>query len=149
MLRFALPLVLTASVYAGVDVPSPAQNPPSGCDSSPLVVANTNVWTRRGTLTNRDVFFRDGRVAAVEQAGSGTHAGFRRIDGGGHTLLPGLIDSHLHFVIPGGVPSKEGSRTDVEDLTARQVLRSVCGRHLRSLAPRDGRRGRSLEEAIG
>ena len=34
------------------------------CDSSPLLVQNTTVWTRDGLLTGRDVLFRDGRLVA-------------------------------------------------------------------------------------
>lgn len=54
------------------------------------------------------------------------------IDGAGQTLLPGLVDAHLHFTIPGGLPE----RRDASKLTARQLLTSrvTCGRlHLEGL----------------
>jgi imidazolonepropionase-like amidohydrolase len=115
-------LSLFLLLLAGTAAPVQAQAP--RCDSSPLVVTNTNVWTRGTVLTNRDVVFRDGRVAAIVRAGRDTHAGLRRIDGTGHTLLPGLIDAHLHFTISGGLPARDGPRPDLEALTAQQVLRS-------------------------
>jgi cytosine/adenosine deaminase-related metal-dependent hydrolase len=131
MLRLTLLLLIA---IAGSAASSAAQAP--RCDSSPLVVTNTNVWTRDAILTDRDVVFRDGRVAAIVRAGRDQHAGLRRIDGTGHTLLPGLIDGHLHFTIAGGLPATNGPRTDLEGLTARQLVRSgvTSGRlHLATL----------------
>ena len=113
---------LVVIVIVGTALPVEAQAPL--CDASPLVVTNTTVWTRDTVLTKRDVLFRDGRVAAIVPAGRDKHAGLRRIDGTGHTLLPGLVDAHLHFTIPGGLPATSGPRTDLEDLTARQLVRS-------------------------
>jgi imidazolonepropionase-like amidohydrolase len=116
--------------FAGVATPAAAQT----CDASPLVIANVNVWTANGIVRNRDVVMRDGRVSVVGP--SGTAPAGRRIDGTGHTLLPGLIDVHLHFSIPGGLPAPNGPRTDGDAITTRQVLRSgvTSGRlHLASL----------------
>jgi imidazolonepropionase-like amidohydrolase len=89
------------------------------------VVRNTSVWTRDGLVANRDVVFRDGRVEAIEPSKASRGAGgMRTIDGTGHTLLPGLIDSHLHFVIPGGLPSGAERRAEIEEITGRQLLQS-------------------------
>jgi cytosine/adenosine deaminase-related metal-dependent hydrolase len=129
MVRLTLPVLLGIAIGAGAISPDPtllSQSQPtaSRCDSSPLVVTNTSVWTADGMLANRDVVFRDGRVTAIAAAGGEKHVGLRRIDGSGHTLLPGLIDAHLHFTISGGLPSKDGPRKDLEDLTGRQLVRS-------------------------
>jgi imidazolonepropionase-like amidohydrolase len=76
------------------------------CDASPLVI-------------------RNGRVETIEPSkASRSDNGMRTIDGAGHTLLPGLIDSHLHFVIPGGLPSGAERRTEIEEITGRQLLQS-------------------------
>lgn len=106
------------------------------CDQSPIVVTGVRVWSPTGSLENRDVLFRDGRVAGVSAAGSPRGEAARAIDGRGHTLVPGLIDSHLHFTIPGGLPAAAGPRTDVDAITSRQLLQSgvTSGRlHLASL----------------
>ena len=110
-------VALVASLAASGAAPEP-------CDSSPLLVRNTNVWTPDGMLAGRDVVFRDGRVAAIGPAGAGRHDRTRTIDGTGHTLLPGLVDSHLHLTIPGGLPAGDAPRTDIEDIAGRQLLRS-------------------------
>ena len=43
----------------------------------------------------RDVEVRDGRIAAILPPG-GAASGLAQIDGGGRTLLPGLVDVHTH-----------------------------------------------------
>ena len=147
MRRFAV--LLAVLIASRADLAVPAQSLSSSpCDSSPLVVLSTTVWTSRGLLTNRDVLFRDGRVAAIEPAGSSKYPGVRRLEGSGNTLLPGLVDAHLHFVIPGGLPTKDGPRTDIEELTARQLLRSgvTSGRvHLATLDEAARLKKRSLD----
>jgi imidazolonepropionase-like amidohydrolase len=91
------------------------------CDSSPLVVRNVRVWTPEGPLAARDVVVERGRVTSVEPAGP-ERPGYRVLDGSGHTLLPGLVDSHLHFSVPGGLPGP--GRSDTLTITARQLLYS-------------------------
>jgi cytosine/adenosine deaminase-related metal-dependent hydrolase len=92
----------------------------------PLVVRNVNLWTPVGIVDGRDVVMRDGKVAAIEPTGRRREDGVRVIDGTGHTLLPGLVDAHLHFSIPGGLPPPLNGvpRTDAVAITGRQLLRS-------------------------
>ena len=67
-----------------------------------LVVTNARVVTLdRESRIAQAVAVRDGRIVAVGSngevdalAGNGT----RRIDAGGRTVIPGLIDSHIHAV---------------------------------------------------
>jgi imidazolonepropionase-like amidohydrolase len=94
------------------------------CDTSPLLVFNVNVWTPEGLQAKRDVIIRAGRVASNVATGSARPSASRSIDGTGHTLLPGLIDSHLHFSVPGGLPPNPGPRADTDQITARQMLRA-------------------------
>lgn len=94
------------------------------CDASPIVIRNVNVWTRRGLVPNRDVFMQDGKVAAIQPSGGAVAKGARVLDGKGHSLLPGLVDSHLHFSVPGGLPNGAAPRTDPSIITARQLLLS-------------------------
>jgi imidazolonepropionase-like amidohydrolase len=100
------------------------------CDQSPLLIRNVNVFTGERLEANRDVRFERGKVATIGKSGSVAHSG-RSIDGSGNTLLPGLIDPHLHFSIP-GLPAGEKA----EDYSGRQLLRSgvTAGRlHLASI----------------
>src|SRR5262245_45169165 len=122
-------VVLTAALAA-------ADGSAQTCDSSPLIVRNVSVWTRDGVLPKRDVTFREGRVASIEPASAKPAGPIRALDGTGHTLLPGLIDAHLHFVVPGGLPPRESAALDAETISGRQLLRSgvTSGRlHLATL----------------
>jgi imidazolonepropionase-like amidohydrolase len=95
--------------------------PQPACDATPLVIRDTTVWTRDGLLSGRDVVIDAGRVSAVRPSGQPPPAGARILDGKGHTLLPGLVDAHLHFVIPGGLPA--GAPADRQAaVTGRQLL---------------------------
>lgn len=113
------------------------------CDRSPLLIQNVSVWTGDRLEHGQDVLFRGGRVARVGRSVPGP-AGTRIMDGSGDTLLPGLLDLHLHFVIP-GLP--KGTR-DFE-VAGRQLLRSgvTSGRlHLASLEQAADLRRRGLED---
>ena len=112
-----MPTILAILVLA-IAAPAAAQI----CDRSPLVLFNVTVWTPEGPLAKRDVIIRDGRIASVIETGSARPNVTRSVDGTGHTLLPGLIDSHLHFSVPGGLPNPP--RVDTDQITARQVVLS-------------------------
>ena len=126
-------LIVGAVVLGSMDGPRPVAQ---ACDSSPLLIRSVNVWTRDGIVANRDVLFRAGRLAMVAASGSEQYDRVKTIDGTGHTLLPGLIDAHLHLSIPGGLPPSAAPRTEAEDIAGRQLLRSgvTSGRlHLATL----------------
>lgn len=70
--------------------------------SADLIVANARIATldAKGTIAEA-LAVRDGRIVAVgsaAQAGAFAGPATRRIDAGGRTLIPGLIDSHMHAV---------------------------------------------------
>ncbi|MDN5761817.1 MAG: amidohydrolase family protein [Microlunatus sp.] len=72
---------------------------------SSVIISNAHIFDGVGFLTeDADVVIRDGRVAAVDP-GAGAlpeHADIaERVDAGGHTVLPGLVDLHVHSVIEG------------------------------------------------
>jgi imidazolonepropionase-like amidohydrolase len=137
--RGAAAVLLAVVLLIGWPMAAPAA--PQGCDAPPLLIRNVGVWTPDGIVAGRDVLFRGGRVASIEPTpaarpprptpatsteGAAGDAATRTIDGSGHTLLPGLVDAHLHFSIPGGlpVPAAGGPRTDTVAVTGRQLLRS-------------------------
>jgi imidazolonepropionase-like amidohydrolase len=124
-----IPILVVAAAVAQAAAPPPA------CDRSPLVVRHADVWTPAGIQKDRDVVVRDGRVVEIGPAATRDPAGVRTLDAAGHTLLPGLVDAHLHFVVPGGLPP--GSAPGREAAVAgRQLLQAgvTAGRlHLASI----------------
>jgi imidazolonepropionase-like amidohydrolase len=127
-------LTILAALVSGIWAPPAAAQ----CEAPPIRIRNVAVWTRDGLVAARDVLFRNGRVATIEPTGKPPDDRIRTIDGSGHTLLPGLVDAHLHFSIPGGLPAPASGapRTDAEAITGRQLLRSgvTAGRlHLTTL----------------
>ena len=72
--------------------------------NEPLMFRNVSLWDGRGgpVQQGRSVLVNDGRIAAIFDAASPTPAGFRTIDGLGKTLIPGLIDTHVHLMYDSG-----------------------------------------------
>src|SRR5258706_7222105 len=109
------------------------------CDRTPILVRNASLWTASGPAQVRDVLFEDDRVATIAPGGSIKPSGAMRVlDAKGQTLLPGLIDLHLHFGVPGGLPDSESAPPSWNcEITGRQLLRSGATRgrtHMTSLA---------------
>jgi allantoinase len=78
-----------------------------------LVVRGGTVVVPEGTVTT-DIGIEDGRIAAV---GPEVGGGRREISAAGLTVLPGLIDIHLHFNEPGRT-EWEGGETGSRALAA-------------------------------
>ena len=87
-----------------------AQNEDAWLHDGPLLLNNITVIDGLGHAPEpmRDVLVKDGRIARIAVAGviknlpGGTH----RIDGSGLTVLPGLIDSHVHIANVGFRPDE-------------------------------------------
>jgi imidazolonepropionase-like amidohydrolase len=63
-----------------------------------LITAERLLDVRSGRYVERpQILVRDGRIVAVGRAGDAVPADARRIDLAGMTLLPGLIDMHVHL----------------------------------------------------
>jgi imidazolonepropionase-like amidohydrolase len=61
-----------------------------------FVIAGAEVFDGRGgPVRQQDVLVEDGKIAAI---GTGLPGG-SSIDGRGHTLIPGLIDCHIHALV--------------------------------------------------
>ena len=84
---------------------SPAE---ASCDRSPLLVRNVSVWSPEGIRRGRDVLVAQGRIQSVSPTSRRAPADTRVIDGRGQTLLPGLIDSHLHLSFNGWRGARPG-----------------------------------------
>jgi imidazolonepropionase-like amidohydrolase len=89
-----------------------------------LIVTRATLWTDQGPRANREILIRDGRVAKVARAGTlKPVSGARIIDAAGDTLLPGLIDAHVHLVSGVRLP-KEFTAAERARVAARQLLKS-------------------------
>ena len=64
-----------------------------------LIVRGGTVVTRSGRAP-LEVCVRDGRVAALHAHGRGAEA-VQALDAGGLLVLPGMVDTHVHFMDPG------------------------------------------------
>jgi len=123
MYRIALPVFASLLVFFTAD----------------SVLAQTNFWLHNGPLLlsnitvidglghepapMRDVLIRDGRIARVAITGTLPEipADSRTIDGAGMTVLPGLIDAHVHIANVGFKPD-EFERRDIAGMD--QALRA-------------------------
>ncbi|WP_395318724.1 amidohydrolase [Variovorax sp. UC74_104] len=90
-------LFTAATIAASLLLPVTSQAQPAD-----LVVTNAKIATlgTAGTMAQA-IAVRDGRIVAVgsaAQMGAFTSPATRTVDAGGRTLIPGLIDSHMHAV---------------------------------------------------
>jgi imidazolonepropionase-like amidohydrolase/ABC-type multidrug transport system permease subunit len=91
--------------------------------SGTLLIRNTRVFLGDGTVKeNASVLVHDGKIVDVFN-GAGPDAAKLRADvveGSGKTLLPGLIDVHVHLSSPGGM-STSSEDYDVDKSMARDA----------------------------
>ncbi len=103
--------------------PGQAAGAPSSGDE-PLLITHATLWTKDGLLDDRDVLIQAGRVAAVGKSGRLAHpGGVRTLDAAADTLLPGLIDAHVHLVLGTRTP-QEFPAAAISAAVGRQLLRS-------------------------
>ncbi|HZH44504.1 MAG TPA: amidohydrolase family protein [Lysobacter sp.] len=87
--RCAAAVVLTAALAA----PAAAQGA-----QELVITADRMLDVRSGRMLERpQIVVRDGRVVAVGRAGDAAPTGARRVELPGMTVLPGLIDMHVHL----------------------------------------------------
>lgn len=91
-LRMLRMLWLTAALVAA----SIAASPLGAAEPRQILFDNVRVFDGERLLGRRDVLVRNGRISAV-RARIQARRGMIVIDGRGRTLLPGLIDSHVHI----------------------------------------------------
>ncbi|HET7231300.1 MAG TPA: amidohydrolase [Longimicrobium sp.] len=101
--HLAAAALLAASAF--VARPAAAQHSPCVSECADIVVVNAKVWTGvRGAPDAWGVAARGGRIMAVgaEQAVNRTIGPRTRVvDAGGKMVVPGFIDSHVHFITGG------------------------------------------------
>jgi len=85
-----------------------AQNALNGLVVAPvpqhLVFRNVATWDGLSdhVQSHRSVEVRGGRIVALREAGESTPADALVVDGEGKTLIPGLIDAHVHMMFESG-----------------------------------------------
>jgi imidazolonepropionase-like amidohydrolase len=97
-----------------------------------VLLRNATVLTvTKGTLTETDLLVRKGKIAAI---GRGLKAddGTPIIDATGMFIMPGIIDTHCHFAVSGGV--NEFSLSVVPEVRVRDVVDSEDVQIYRALA---------------
>jgi imidazolonepropionase-like amidohydrolase len=76
----------------------PATQAQAPRDAAVTAIRGGTVFTvTRGTITNGVVVLRDGKIAAVGDAGTSIPAGAEVVDATGRFVTPGLIDAHSHI----------------------------------------------------
>jgi imidazolonepropionase-like amidohydrolase len=88
------------------------------------VFQNVTLWDGRSAEArpHMSVLVEDGRIREVAETLSGVPDGTQVIDGTGHTLIPGLIDAHVHLMFDSGPDLLFGSEELMNEwlaLTAR------------------------------
>ena len=92
----------------------PARARPAAASAQDLTITNARIIDGTGRVIDRgSVVVRDGKIASVA-AGAPTSTAGRRLDAGGKTVMPGLIDAHRHLVT--GDPSKWLANTAPKEL---------------------------------
>jgi imidazolonepropionase-like amidohydrolase/ABC-type multidrug transport system permease subunit len=89
-----------------------------------FLIRNARVFTGDGkVIENGAVLVRDGKIAAVYEGAVPESDSLKAevVDGSGKTLLPGLIDAHVHLAVSGGIS------TDAADYDATVTMRHSAG----------------------
>jgi imidazolonepropionase-like amidohydrolase len=108
-------------------------------DRKPRIHTGGNVLLRGATvltaagpnLPDTDVLVRKGKIAAIGKA-LAAPAGVTEIDVTGMFVMPGIIDTHCHFAVEGGV--NEFSLSVVPEVRVRDVINSEDVQIYRALA---------------
>ncbi|MFZ5662768.1 MAG: amidohydrolase family protein [Pseudomonadota bacterium] len=91
-----MPLRRLAAAVLGVSLAASALA--QGASPPVLVTADRLLDVRSGRMVERpQLLIRDGRIAAAGRAGDPVPADARRVELPGMTVLPGLIDMHVHL----------------------------------------------------
>jgi imidazolonepropionase-like amidohydrolase len=89
--------------------------------SGAFLIRNARIFTATGkTIENGSVLVRGGKIAAIYEGAAPDAETLKAtvIEGRGKTLLPGLIDAHVHLAAMGGALA-EGAKYDARDAMRR------------------------------
>lgn len=85
-----------------------------------LVIRNATVFTATGPdrLVGFDVVVMGDRITSVVPTGGPLPEGAHLLDGTGRTLLPGLVDAHVHVTATAAMPGQDVDVTPEQNLEA-------------------------------
>jgi hypothetical protein len=89
----------------------------AGATAGTTLVQDVRVFDGKAAHEHRSVLVRDGVIVDADYRGKAP-AGSRVVDGKGRTLLPGLIDAHVHAFQHFELPLVFGVTTQVDMFTA-------------------------------
>ncbi len=89
-----------------------------------ILVQDVRVFDGVAAHEHRNVLVRDGVIADADYRGKAP-AGARLVDGKGRTLLPGLIDAHVHTWQHFELPLVFGVTTQVDMFTGVEVMQRI------------------------
>lgn len=112
--------MFVAGLMAAVAVPTMAA-------PVPTLIENVAVFDGTKRLPPRAVLLSGGKIADVDFRGR-PPAGTKVVDGRGKTLLPGLIDSHVHAFQDQDVPLLFGVTTQLDMFSPPEATREVRAR---------------------
>ncbi len=89
---------------------------------APLVIDNARVIVGDGrTFENATVIIHDKRITSVSAGEQPSVDGAARIDARGMTVMPGLIDTHVHLIQPSGVAGETAYRKYLDDVVPKNL----------------------------
>jgi imidazolonepropionase-like amidohydrolase len=113
MLAAALACSTATTVFAGT------------ASANATLVQDVRVFDGKAAHEHRAVLVRDGVIADADYRGK-TPAGARVVDGKNRTLLPGLIDAHVHTWQHFELPLVFGVTTQVDMFTGVPVMQRIA-----------------------
>jgi hypothetical protein len=142
-----------AAAFSAVDGDVAAQAPATAVTAAnqpgELVLTNGRIHTMdaRNSVA-RTVTIRDGRIAAVGDTPPGRRAGARVIDLRGRTVVPGLIEPHVHIV---SLANRPGYHTILENTRSIREVQEALAARRKEVPGRavDHLDGRLASESVG
>ena len=102
-----VPVSLSGSPPVAADVSPPTQPIPPSSENQPVsrkLITNVKIFDGSGSaLFAGEVLIEGDRIAQVGTAGELGRDGAEIVDGGGHTLMPGLVEGHGHLSWPSAI----------------------------------------------
>lgn len=110
MIAASLALV-TATSFAGA-IPAPEAAPVAVEAPQVVVFKNVNIFngTENKLYENHSVVVTGNKITSISEGNAEVPANAKVIDGEGRTLMPALIDAHMHLTIPKGLLGTDDMR---------------------------------------